>query len=404
MTFFAHSPIFRDSLENRVLLTCARLKLQDIHRNELASLLSANPDWSYVLEHAVINRIAPLAYAHLNSASGPVPEYVLTDLKRSCQQIKIKNALLLDELSRIIPALASKNIKIMVLKGMALIDMVYRDPALRQMRDIDVLIREKDFEEIRRQLLGLGYNTTAELPNMSGVELVEYSHFFDQIKFKKISGALIDSHFRLLNMGLPQKDESMIWDRAVATNIAGVNVLIPSPEDMLLHLCFHTSQHHYSKISHFCDIHEALNLSYDYDWDYIASVAGSRRIYPSIYHSLLYTGRLLKVNISQDVLDKFKPSYIRRKLFVFTWEKIIIRHRRRLNFGNLQGPVYYLLEMDGLKEKAAFIYKSFFPPLSWLACRFSLPKTKKLYIKYFSTLLMKIFKTANAKSNRNITL
>lgn len=404
MTFFAHSPIFRDSLENRVLLTCARLKLQDIHRNELASLLSANPDWTYVLEHAVINRIAPLVYAHLNSSGCPVPEYVLNNLKSTCEQIKIKNALLLAELGRIIPALACKNIKIMVLKGTALIDMIYRDPALRQMRDIDVLIREKDFEEIRHQLHELGYDTTVILPNMSGIELVEYSHFFDQIKFKNMSGALIDSHFRLLNMGLPQKGESMIWDRAVATNIAGGNAFIPSPEDMLLHLCFHTSQHHYSKISHFCDINEVLNLSYDYDWDYIMTVAGSRRIHPSIYHSLLYTGRLLKVNISQDVLDKFKPGYLRRKLFVFTWEKIIIRHRRRLNFGNLQGPVYYLLEMDGLREKAAFIYKSFFPPLSWLACRFSLPKTKKLYIKYFSTLLTKIFRTASTKSNQNITL
>lgn len=69
-----------------------------------------------------------------------------------------RNLTLFQELRRILQALNNGRIKVMVLKGASLAETVYKNPVLRPMSDLDLLIREKNLGEVERKLLDLGYS------------------------------------------------------------------------------------------------------------------------------------------------------------------------------------------------------------------------------------------------------
>jgi hypothetical protein len=240
----------------------------------------------------------------------------------------------------------------------------------------------------------LGFAPNPTLPDLEGRELVEYGQYFDQVKFYNDSRVKIDTHFRLLNMGVPSADEGEVWDRARLVEMEGVPVRIPSAEDMLLHLCFHANHHHFASVMHFCDIAETFRLFRDeIDWDRFLRTVRARRMAVSVYYALRYADALLGADIPGSILDSLRPPALRGKLFEIVWERMIVANRDRLDLGNLEGPVYYLLEMDGLPEKVRFIWKSLFPPLSWLASYFSRPASPNLYMRYASTISSRLFRS-----------
>jgi hypothetical protein len=189
-------------------------------------------------------------------------------------------------------------------------------------------------------------------------------------------------------MGIPSIDDHLVWGRAIPIRIGNTCALIPSPEDMLLHLCFHANHHQFSKMYYFCDISEVLKCYADgFDWEYLLQIVERRKIKTSIYYALQYTKELLHIDIPLNILNKFKPNYPRRKLFECLWEKVIVRHQGRVRFGRLAGPIHYVLEMDRVTDKFRYISRCLFPPVQWLSHHFGLPESKKLYFKYLISIL-----------------
>ncbi len=123
--------------------------------------------------------------------------------------------------------------------------------------------------------------------------------------------------------------------------------------------------------------------------EYLSRVVERRRMKASVYHALLLTKELLGTPIPPDILDRFRPTYLRRKLFECTWQRGLIGHARDSGFGSFEGPIYYVLEMDGFSDKLNFIFRSLFPPQEWISSRFSLPRSKRLYARYLRELTTK---------------
>ncbi|UCF06322.1 MAG: nucleotidyltransferase family protein [bacterium] len=380
--------------EDRLLLACTGLHLDDAGRELIGGLLGTGLDWNYIVITAYRNNIAPLVYTNLSGTGDErVPADALTRLREICIVNTSRNMRLSRELHRVVELCNADSLPVMLLKGMALIHLLYRDIVYRPMCDIDILIHEDDFGRFRHTMSKLGFAPNRTLPDLGGRELVEYGQYFDQVKFYN-NRVKIDTHFRLLNMGVPSADEEDVWDRARLVDMEGVPVRIPSAEDMLLHLCFHANHHHFASVMHFCDITETFRLFRDeIDWERFLRKVQARRMGTSIHYTLRYADALLGAGIPEWILDRLRPPTLRGKLFEFIWEKIIVANRERLDLGNLEGPVYYLLEMDGLREKALFIRKSLFPPLCWLASYFSRPASPNLYMRYASTMSSRLFRS-----------
>jgi hypothetical protein len=392
------------SAEDRLLLCCARTKIEGEMVERARGLLSQGLNWDYLLKGSSSHGITPLVFHNLKmiDRDGVVPNQVLRKFERAYYANVRHNMKIYGELGKILKALQDAEIKVMILKGAAIAETAYQNMALRPIGDIDLLVQEKDFLKIKNELVNLGYEPVESLPRLTPTEAVEYAHYFEQVRFFNEDGMLIETHFRLVNMGIP-KVEEMVWQNAVTLKIVGGDALIPSAEDSLLYLCIHANQHNYCMIRLFCDIAELLNRHLEkINWRYFLNIVKQRRLECSIYYTLYFTNQLLGTEIPRDILTELKPGYLRGKLFEFVWgKKRILQLRSMKRPDRTEGPTYYLLELDRMRDKLTYLHKVIFPPLRWLSYHFFLTESQRLYFKHFANLLEKVLKVfAPAKLSR----
>ena len=364
-------------------------------RTHLQELIKCDVDWNYIVTAAIKNRVSSFLYLNLKTLSEDVmPRHILSKLRTIHLQTIALNLRISQELVGILRVFEKKAIPIMLLKGAALEYILERSIQARSKIDIDILLHERDLYNARSALSELGYTITKSLPNMTERELVQYAHCFDQIKSFKKGGYKIDVHFRLLNMGMPTIEENLVWSRSRYVCMDENCALVPSPEDMLLHLCFHANHHGFTSLYYFCDIHDLIDhFNGEIDWEYFAQAARERKIQATIYYALLITDRLLGSSVPLAVYERLRPNRLKRIVFEFIWLKGRNHRGRRLNLGSFEGPFYYLLEMDGLRPKIAFMWKLLFPPLNWLSHHYRRSKSIALRYRYLKDLLTRYRRT-----------
>src|SRR5262245_25746079 len=127
------------TLENRLLLACARTEPDAQH---IQALVERGPDWQGILRKTERWGLVPLVHTNLRQAvhSGHVPTPVAERLRRLSHRDTIHGVARRELLRTTLLRLAEASIPVIVLKGAALATLVYPSPALRSMRDIDLLI------------------------------------------------------------------------------------------------------------------------------------------------------------------------------------------------------------------------------------------------------------------------
>ena len=127
------------------------------------------------------------------------------------------------------------------LKGAALAYGYYPSPALRQMRDIDLLLPADQAVEARALLLGHGFRPHPKAARYS----LEKGHQLPEI-YHPESGLIVEIHHRL---GPPDwKGEHLLRDRVFGSDatisILGEIIRVPDAASNLLHLAEHATLHH----------------------------------------------------------------------------------------------------------------------------------------------------------------
>lgn len=140
--------------------------------------------------------------------------------------------------------LADNGFTALVLKGGWLAWHAYPDPAMRPLRDIDLLLREDQFAEAYRLLLASGY-APCEADDLPLDQIMA----IDKSPQPLISpgGMAFEPHLHAwfpqgrLDYFSPPLDDAGFFDRAVRGDDG---LLYPSPEDMLGHLVIHALYGH----------------------------------------------------------------------------------------------------------------------------------------------------------------
>ncbi len=183
--------------------------------------------------HVHIQPVNPHSAAALGGAAPPVDE----DFAASSRNIRMMRVL-----ARVAKQFNDAGVPIMALKGAALNLTLYTRADARPMTDIDLLIKPHDAERAARLLEELGC--------LRGESLVR-EDFFPRFHYEMnytadaIFPVRIDLHvrpFRPLRYARLTPDEAL-WKRADKAPIGDTTVLIPSSEDMLIHLAVHSAVH-----------------------------------------------------------------------------------------------------------------------------------------------------------------
>ncbi len=129
-----------DDSTRLLLRLCARIEPDTLLTTAIHDAARSLPDWQGLVDGAETHGIAPLVYRNLKHAGVTPPVAVQRSLKglalRHRRSAQIRTAML----GSILDVLEETHIPTVVLKGAALMNMIYPHPGLRPMRDLDILV------------------------------------------------------------------------------------------------------------------------------------------------------------------------------------------------------------------------------------------------------------------------
>lgn len=201
-----------------------------------------------------------------DAVRGLLPGEVTGELRRWSTRAAFENTHALRSVSPLIAALDRAGIRVMLLKGAALLQTIYDRPELRRMSDVDLLIHPDD------ALRAVDVLTAAECRR--GSALVR-SDFFPRFHYEVelfIPGpqpVRIDLHarpFRPMRLSRIIPDDAM-WEDAAAVDALGARAYVPRPELLFLHLAAHAAFHGCSRLTWLYDLARfARRYDGELDW------------------------------------------------------------------------------------------------------------------------------------------
>ena len=241
------------------------MEVDEDHADRISRLFGRGLDWDRLVLLARRHGLVPLLHRTLSGLkSNGVPPDVRQRLRSLAEGVRFHGLVLLRELLNALRALESAGITAVPYKGPALAAFLYRDLALRQFSDIDLLVRPRDAVKARRVLLDLGY--VPRRP-MSERAAAAYARLHCDFTFTADGQLNVDLTWWIAPRywRLPEIPRSS-WDRLGRLSLGGVSVPWLAPRDLLFVLCIHGCKHKWDTLKWIVDIAEWLRNHPDFDW------------------------------------------------------------------------------------------------------------------------------------------
>lgn len=266
-------------------------------------------DWQAVLLLAIRLGVGPLLYQRLGPLQPVlnVPQPVSDRLRNHYLKSLAQGERLQRQVQEVLAALGARQIAVIPLKGISLVEKVYRDSGLRPMLDVDLLVRREQLLQAVEVLGGLGYKPATPI---DVEEQCKVLHHLPGLY--KAGTEHIELHWTLAPMTAPFRiPVETLWASAQAGSIAGVAVQELLPEDTLLHLCLHSAylEAFSSGLRPVCDIAWCVeSWGARIDWERLLLQAASWRGERSLALALRVAQKMLGVDIPQTVLQYFRDE------------------------------------------------------------------------------------------------
>jgi len=222
----------------RFLASCARAECDASHYAFIARQAARVDVWDGVLAEAERQGVAPLVYWHAKALGFEFPEDVRRGLRALYVRHRLANRIRMSVLCDILRAFEAAGIRGLVLKGAALVHLVYSDPALRPMRDVDLLVPRADVVRAQVLLGRLGFD--APLPDDGVLPNRHMAAATRHTGGMLISVEVHHNLFRHEDLPLSfEMDNVTVSPCSFALRGCEIAVNALGYEDMLWHLCQH---------------------------------------------------------------------------------------------------------------------------------------------------------------------
>jgi len=220
-------------------------------------------------------------------------------LRAAYRETWTRNHAVLHHLLDVLRRFARASIDAMVLKGVPLALLYYRDLGARVMADVDVLIRADDLGRAADVLAAAGWRMEGSLPPASiaaAVRAVAWAH---------PQGLLLDLHWRPFEIDCPIDVEEAYWQRAHWYDVRDVRMRVPSPDDLLLLMCFHGRRQDPQARARWIVDALAVIAAADppVDWRAVLRRSEEAGLLPPVRDALGYLRREFSVDIAEEILQ-----------------------------------------------------------------------------------------------------
>jgi Uncharacterised nucleotidyltransferase len=279
-----------DCPEQELLLCCARKHIDAETAAQIHNLLSYKLDWQRLCQIADYHAVTPLLYWNLKTVCPEkIPTEILQVLREFFHLNSQRNMIFVRELIGLLQLFADRNIPVIPYKGLVLAASAYGNLALRQMTDLDILVREKDLSRAMDLLRSQNYELTFELP-------WEY-HF---TKFDSLHN--IDLHcpmFSEVVFAFP--DLELVWQHVESFSLAGATLPNLTPEMALLVVSLNANKDGWDRLGQVSDVAALIHANPKLDWERLIkqqTFLGSKRI---VFLGLFLAKTLLDAKIPMEV-------------------------------------------------------------------------------------------------------
>jgi Uncharacterised nucleotidyltransferase len=221
-----------------LLALCARAQGHPAQHERLAQLAHALPSWAGLAERAESHGLIPLLSAHLQAVGVALPSAIKQQVQGYYLQHAHATRAREQVLAELLTHYQGAGIEVLVLKGAALAQLVYPQPVLRPMRDIDILVRASDVYRAHALLAEVGFTP----PSSPLAGLATDHHHLAAIK-RVVDGfsVSVEVHHAInLNQpGRPPREYAELAPAAQPLKIGGVAAYTLGCEDMLWHIYRH---------------------------------------------------------------------------------------------------------------------------------------------------------------------
>ena len=223
-----------------ILAACVSLEGDAETYRRLRDLAEHTTSWASFPAEAERHGMGPLAYRHLQDAGVCLPTTVSMALMGSYLRHRHDNQVRARVLAQVVGALEADGIPVIVVKGGALAHLLYPDPALRPMSDLDLLVDTSDLDRAAGVLRELGMGKPAADAGQHGKGLSTAGVTIED------TWVGIELHSDLFEEGFPVSMTLRDLDTERLTFPVGDHDLVAQTlglEPLLWHLCLHLRFH-----------------------------------------------------------------------------------------------------------------------------------------------------------------
>jgi hypothetical protein len=272
---------------------------------EGSALARAVGDWTDVVDAALHHGVAPALHVLLDGAApAPVPA-AARQLLRDAWRDGAKRALVGSVALRdVLAALRTAGIDALPLKGPALAEDLYADPALRPFSDLDILVRQRDAGAALSVLASFGYRLP---PPLRKVDARTLAGVTNEVTVEHPERMAVDVHWQVAAAGYPFRfDPDLLWRSARPLPFHGEPVLAPGREALLLFLCVHAARHAWSRLMWLGDIARIAHAGPD--WDAAIRVATEARCMRPLLLGLVLAHEVLDAPVPPAIVDRARAE------------------------------------------------------------------------------------------------
>ncbi len=264
--------------EDRLVLLLAPGVLDPERARRARKLLDRPLAWPGILVQARAHGVTPGLHRALTDLGHPgVPPEARAALQAAQRTRAAKNLLAARQLAAVLDALGRAGIVAIPLKGVALAEALYGDPAARAVSDLDVLVPRRDVARAFEVLLGRGYQHGEDVAvGPAEIEALLDSNMEYSFLPPEPDGLLrLELHWdvawRWRGDGAALAD---LWGAARPGTYRGAPAFTMSPEWRVLYLCVHAARHRWGRLKWLVDVHELCRRG-DVDWGRVAERAAA---------------------------------------------------------------------------------------------------------------------------------
>jgi hypothetical protein len=241
---------------------------------------------------------------------------LLERAQRSHSAIRLRNQRRFLRALAISRDLDRAGIPCLFLKGLALTVSHYRDPALRFMEDVDLLVQPGDVEAAAQTLQRAGW-----IPEEGAgiAEIMRGKRVRHAWQFNAANGESCDLHWHPVLRCYSPAVAALFWQGARGAKLLDRQVNVPCPTDQLFHVCAHGLQWSWTpQIRWVPDalavLGSSIGPSPELDWNRLVTLAAHAEMNVRLSHALSYLRETFEAQIPLAVLDRLQSTnHIRRE-------------------------------------------------------------------------------------------